>query len=195
MRVEENAPDEDGNVPALVDAARRGDELAWETLYRRLYPRLRSYLGRRVGYEHCEDAVNETMTRAVAGISRFELGEVGFDGWVFGIARRVAADHHRSAGRSRRQGEAAQRSADHILSGEVPEEALVISEDHAHVRQSFSKLHPNEQELLELRVVAQLSVEDVAALLGKRPGAVRTAQSRALAHLRRLMTGEMINAT
>jgi len=55
------------------------------------------------------------------------------------------------------------------------------------VRRCFSLLSEKERELLELRVVAGLSAEQVAAVLKKRPGAVRSAQSRALAHLRTLM--------
>jgi RNA polymerase sigma-70 factor (ECF subfamily) len=48
-------------------------------------------------------------------------------------------------------------------------------------------LTPAEQEVLELRVIAGLSAEQVGEVLGRNSGAVRTAQSRALAHLRELM--------
>jgi len=167
----------------LVDDARGGDQDAWEHLYRRVYPRLRAYLARRVGTGEAEDAVSETMARAVAGIDRFTLGTAGFDGWVFGIARRVAADHHRRAGRSGQH---------HAPAPLAPAEAqpgddLVEAEDRLLVHRAFERLAPAEQELLELRVIAGLSADEVAAVLGKRPGAIRTAQSRALAHLRAIM--------
>jgi RNA polymerase sigma-70 factor, ECF subfamily len=179
-----------GATASLVGAARRGEESAWESLYRGLYPRLRAYLSRRVGFEHAEDAVNETMARAVAGIDRFELTQAGFDGWVFGIARRVAADQHRSAARRQRQGEAGQRVAAAMISVDSPDEPLMVSQDHEDIRACFSRLSQKDQELLELRVVAQLSIEQVANILEMRPGAVRTAQSRALSRLRRLMSVE-----
>jgi len=165
----------------LVAAARAGDEDAWEVLYRRAYPRLRAYLARRLGPGEGEDAVHETMTRAVAGLDRYQVGPAGFDGWLFGIARHVSADHHRRQARSKRR--AVAMAPDPQASGE-PDEGLVVSEEHAQVRRAFQALSEGDRELLELRVVAGLSAEQVAAVLRRRPGAVRTAQSRALARLR-----------
>ena len=49
---------------------------------------------------------------------------------------------------------------------------------------AFARLRPEERDLLELRVTAGLDAEEVATVLGKRPGAVRMAQARALARLR-----------
>jgi RNA polymerase sigma-70 factor (ECF subfamily) len=171
----------------LVLDARSGDAAAWESLYRSIYPRLRAFFIRRVGMEHAEDCTGETMTRAVASIHRFKWGVAGFDGWVFGIARHVAVDHHRRVDRERRYGHAG-----HFASGDVGEETapdhnLISSDDEALVRRLFTRLSPAEQEVLELRVIAGLSAEQVGKVLGQRPGTVRTAQSRALAHLRELM--------
>ena len=181
--------------PAIIAAARRGDRAAWEQLYRRLYPRLRAFFTRRVGRETAEDAVNETMAKAIAGIRNYEPGEAGFDGWVFGIARHVHADHHRRSARDLRQQHVA-----HRVDGSGPESSLPVDhdldlrDDHARLRSFFEQLDPAEQEVLELRVVAGLSSGQVAALLDKSPGAVRTAQSRALAHLRRLMEADRVDA-
>lgn len=130
------------------------------------------------------------MTRVVAGIDNFRFGAAGFDGWVFGIARNVAAEHHRQAGRRRRQVVAGQQVAAGTEPSEVPGDGLLLQDDRELVRRQFARLSPAEQELLELRVVAGLSADEVAAVLGKRPGAVRTAQSRALEHLRRLVEGD-----
>ena len=170
--------------------AKRGDEDAWESLYRQLYPRLRSYLARRLGRNDVEDAVNETMVRAVAGIDTFRFGPAGFDGWVFGIARNVAVDHHRQTGRRRRQVIAGRQVAALADPAAGPGDGLVQRDDQARVRRQFLRLTPAERELLDLRVVARLSAEEVAVVLGKRPGAIRTAQSRALKHLRRLMESD-----
>lgn len=182
------AEPEDHSEADLVDAARGGDHGAWEELYRSVYPGLRAFMSRRVGSAHVEDAVSETMTRAVAGIDRFQLGPVGFAGWVYGIGRRVAADHYRRAGRQARQEEAAVRGMD--PGGPVPLDTVLENEDRVALRAAFAHLSADEQELLELRVVGGLSAEEVAVALGKRAGAVRTAQYRALAHLRRILETE-----
>jgi RNA polymerase sigma-70 factor (ECF subfamily) len=172
----------------LVEAATAGDDAAWEALYRSLYPRLRAFFVRRVGYEHADDTVGETMMRAVASIDRFVWTDAGFDGWVFGIARHVAVDHHRRQGRVRRYHHITRMFSGNKTDGTAPvEQDLVIGDDQALIRDLFTQLTPAEQEVLELRVIAGLSAEEVGEVLGHKAGAVRTAQSRALAHLRQLM--------
>src|SRR5690348_13255401 len=94
----------DGHADAaLVEAARAGDHDAWHELYRRVYPRLRAFAAHRVGAADAEDVVSETMARAVGAIDRFRLTPSGFDGWLFGIARRICVDHHRAAERAARR--------------------------------------------------------------------------------------------
>jgi RNA polymerase sigma-70 factor, ECF subfamily len=172
----------------LVDAAAIGDDAAWEAPYRALYPRLRVFFVRRIGAEQADDAIGETMMRAVASIDRFQWTDAGFDGWVFGIARHVAVDHHRGQDRVRRYHHISRMFSGSKTDGTPPvDQELVIGDDQTLIRGLFAKLTPAEQEVLELRVIAGLSAEQVGELLGHRAGAVRTAQSRALAHLRELM--------
>jgi RNA polymerase sigma-70 factor (ECF subfamily) len=172
----------------LVSAACGGDDAAWELLYRSIYPRLRAFFVRRVGSEHAEDAVSETMTRAVASIARFEWSDAGFDGWVFGIARHVSVDHYRQAERVGRYRHIGRLFSGGKSDGTLPvDHDLVVDDDQALIRELFTRLSAAEQEVLELRVIAGLSAEQVGEVLGRNPGAVRTAQSRALAHLRELM--------
>jgi RNA polymerase sigma-70 factor (ECF subfamily) len=166
----------------LVERAREGDGSAWECLYRNVYPRLRAYAVSHAGMASAEDLTNETMARAVAGIGRFRWEASGFDGWLFGILRRVCSEHHRRQGRQRRDARFGPER-----NGSEPGDDLELAEDHAAVRKAFAQLTLAEQEILELRLVSRLSSEDTARVLGKRPGTVRTAQSRALANLRKLM--------
>lgn len=170
-------------VGLLVDQARRGDGDAWETLYRRAYPKLLAYAQRRLDSDAAREAVSETMARAVANIGRYRPvpGTGGFDGWLFGICRHVVLDAQRAAGR-RGYGPPPE-GASHV----DPSERLVASEEAAAVRAAFALLSDDDRELLELRVVDELSAEETAVVLGRRPGAVRMAQSRALARLRRHM--------
>jgi RNA polymerase sigma-70 factor (ECF subfamily) len=121
------------------------------------------------------------MARAVANIGRYRPlpGSGGFEGWLFGICRHVVLDIQRAAGR---------RGYDPPAEGVThadPAEGLLSTEEAAAVRRAFALLSDADRELLELRVVAGLSAEAAAAVLGRRPGAVRMAQSRALARLRR----------
>jgi RNA polymerase sigma-70 factor (ECF subfamily) len=169
------------DMQALVARAQDGDADAWETLYRRAYPRLLAYARRRLDTEPAKDAVSETMARAVAGMAGFRPTGPGFEGWLFGICRHVVIDAHRAAGR---RGYASPLT-DQPSADPLPGDRLLLGEEYEAVRTAFARLNDKDRELLELRVVAGLSAEETAAVLGRRAGAVRTAQSRALSRLRR----------
>ena len=172
---------------ALVADAQQGDPDAWEVLYRASYPRLRAYALRRSGATVSDDIVAETWSRAVQGIDRYRWTGVGFDAWLFGIARRVMADHYPQAGKVRLI--RAHRAAE--PSPEGPGDGLEVDEDRAALRRTFARLPEADREILELRVVAGLSAAQTASLLGRRPGAIRTAQHRALCRLRQLLGDEV----
>ena len=167
----------------LVARACRADRDAWEALYRRAYPRLLAYAMHRLDADGARDAVSETMARAVANIGRYRPvpGTGGFEGWLFGICRHVVLDAQRAAGR---RGYGPPPEA---VNHSDPVEGLVSAEEAEAVRKAFALLPDDDRELLELRVVAGLSAEQTAAVLGRRPGAVRMAQSRALTRLRRFL--------
>lgn len=166
----------------LRDLARRaagGEPDAWEALYRRAYPRLFSYARRRVPSDHAaDDAVSETMVRALDRMSTFRWKGAGVDAWLYRILRNVVLESYRDTMRTQPQ---AETDADPVPG---PLDEIVGREELGHVRNAFSRLDPDDREVLELRVVGGLSAQDVGAVLGRRPGAVRMAQSRALKKLR-----------
>lgn len=176
------------DIERLVEAARAGDPDAWEALYRRVYPRLRSYVISRVGLDEADDLVSETMTRAVGAIERFKWQEPGFDGWVFGIARKVTADHHRRLATRRRWPLA---SLDRSSDQPEVDSRLAEQAEHAQLRAALGRLGPADRELLELRAAGRFSTDEIARIIGKRPGAARTAYSRAMGRLRSALQAEL----
>ncbi len=171
-----------------VEAARGGDPDAWEALYRRAYPRLYAYARRRLATdEQAEDAVSEAMTRALHRISTFAWTAAGIDGWLFGIARNVVLETYRGGSRTTAtdpQVLAAHAESRHAVRAPDPAEQVVADEERRMVRLAFDRLTEQDRELLELRVVVGLGSEAVGVITGRRPGAVRMAQSRALERLR-----------
>ncbi|HET6793669.1 MAG TPA: sigma-70 family RNA polymerase sigma factor [Acidimicrobiales bacterium] len=170
------------DLEPLVRRARAGDADAWEALYRQLYPRLVAYARRGLDEDRARDAVGEAMARAVAAIKRFEWEGAGFEAWLFSILRHVVADGHRRTARENRLARGARDRVD-----DEATDRLISDDEGRSLRAAFSRLGTSDQELLHLRVVSGLSSEETAALLGKRPGAVRMAQARALERLRRLL--------
>jgi RNA polymerase sigma-70 factor (ECF subfamily) len=179
---EQESPSDD--VPTLVKRARAGDARSWESLYRLLYPRLLGYAQRRLPADAARDAVGETMTRALATIEAFRPKGAGFEGWLFGILRHVVLDAQRASARQERR---RVPWADYEVHPSTPLDDVVHDEEAQAVRRAFARLSPADRELLELRVVGGLGAAEVGTVVGKRPGAVRVAQSRALARLRALM--------
>jgi RNA polymerase sigma-70 factor, ECF subfamily len=166
-----------------VHRARESDPDAWEVLYRRMHPRMHAYARRRLSPPHCDDAVSETFARAIAAVARFDGRPGGFDGWLFGILRNVILEQYR----------APRSSADRDATSELPSpeagplDQLVAGESASTMRQAFDRLDADDRELLELRVLGGLDADAVGAIVGKRAGAVRMAQSRALARLADLL--------
>ncbi len=165
-----------------VDRLRAGDASAWEALFRRVYPKMISYAERRLGPgEPARDAVSEAVTRAVAGVDRLAEAAATPDAWFIGILAHVVMDEHR---RNYRRRDVKQTR---VVEEEQPMEQLLLDEEHTAVRVAFDRLPDRDRDVLELRVIAGLSADDVGRALDMRPGAVRTAQGRALGRLRALL--------
>ena len=164
----------------LVDRAAERDPDAWEALYRRSYGRLFGFARRRLYDDQAaEDAVSETMIRALDGIDRFTWQGGGFDAWLFGIVRNVVRELSRARWRS-----AGPVAEERPATERGPEEHALAGDDSACLREAFARLSDEEREILELRVQGGLTSDEVGRLLGKQPGAIRMAQARALQRLR-----------
>jgi len=141
-----------------------------------------AYAERRVGSkEEAQDAVSEAMTRTVAGMDRLADTGATPEAWLFGVLRHVVLDRQRSSYRRR------DLPVRREIAPDGPLESIVVGVEQEAVRTAFTQLPERDRELLELRVVAGLSSDEVASILDMRPGAVRTAQARALDRLRTIL--------
>lgn len=172
-----------GNELLLMTGPIGDDERAWESVYIRAYPRLFAYSRRRVANDHeADDVVAEVMARAIAGGHRYEPGESGVDGWLFGICHNVLRERWRRQKRDDRWEDVG--AALVPVADDGPLDQVLHHEERRRLVEAFARLDPEERDLLELRVTFSLDAAQVGKLLGKRPGAVRMAQGRALARLR-----------
>lgn len=175
----------------LVARASRSDADAWEHLYRRSYSRLFAFARRRLDSDAAaDDAVSETMLRALDRIGSFTWQGGGIDAWLYGILRNVVHEAYRRDNKTETTSNMPDRADP---KHREPVSALLERDGRAEIRAAFDRLSPEDREVLELRVVANLSAQGVAAATGSTPGAVRMAQSRALGRLRthyEAVTGE-----
>ncbi len=173
----------------LAEAAQRRDPDAWDDLYRLVYSRLFAFARNRVGDDaDAEDVVSETMTRALHSIDRFRWRNgVGVEAWLFGIGRNVLHEHHRRASRTSPTPEPAIDQGAPADPTAEPAARILAHEEAEAVRRALHHLRHDDREILELRFVAELSSQEIAHVIGRRAGAVRMAQSRALDRLRHLL--------
>ena len=178
-------PGGDDSFTSLLTAAQAGGEWAYERLYRSLAPAVAGYL-RVQGSADPDDLTSEVFERAFSSVGRFSGGEAHFRSWVFTIA------HHRLTDERRR---AARRPV--RTDGEVPDLPAGDVEDEAVRRLATERVHrlceglaPDQRDVLLLRMLACLTVEEIAQALGKTPGAVKALQRRGLAAIRRQMDHE-----
>lgn len=169
----------------ILAAARAGGEWAWAYLYDEYSPRLLAYARSRGAVEP-EDLVGEVFLQVVRDLTGFEGGEPQFRGWIFTIARNRVIDDHRR--RRRRPYDSTAPDAISLIgeTGDVEAEALASLGD-AEVRELLTRLTPDQRDVLFLRIIADLPVEQVADVMGKRPGAVKALQRRGLSRLEEIL--------
>jgi RNA polymerase sigma-70 factor (ECF subfamily) len=171
---------------AVLAAAQEGNEDAVVLLYRDLHPKLLRYLCAREP-RAAEDLEGEVWLAVAHGIARFSGGEESFRAWVFSIARRRLADFRRTGAR-RATAPVPMEQLDRP-SGDDPE-AAVLEDLSAEATSAFvaATLPHDQAEIVLLRVIGGLTVDQVAALMGKRPGTIRVLQHRALRRLQAELT-------
>jgi len=166
------------DIPALIDAARE-DPAAFGQLYERYVHPIYRYVYSRVESKHeAEDITSQTFMAAYEALERYrERGQ--FSAWLFRIARSKLNDHFR---RSRR--EVGLEVAGEVLEREDALGTLIRAEELTRIRSVISHLDEDEQELIRLRYVADLSFAEIADLLGRREDAVKKSVYRLLARLK-----------
>jgi RNA polymerase sigma-70 factor (ECF subfamily) len=164
----------------VIAAAKTGAEWAITALYREFGPSLLRYLRAQAPAEG-EDLASEVWMNAAAGLGRFDGDETAFRRWLFTIARRRLIDFRRREQRRRTMLNSLEPTgASEAVDPEA--QALTASESEAALAH-IASLPPDQADVVLLRVVAGLDVEEVAAIVGKKPGAVRVLQHRALKQL------------
>jgi RNA polymerase sigma-70 factor (ECF subfamily) len=185
------APTSNRDSPAvvrrLVARAKEGDRAALEQLYLIHFDRIYGYLQLSVGNRHdAEDLTNQTFIKMLESIDRFVWRQAPFSAWLFRIAHNLAMDHFRSGRRWQYEEEPPEHSASLEPSAEDEALAMIGRESMLGMIGSLSE---DQQQVLTLKFVFDFSNSEVATILGKTEGAIKSLQHRALASLQRQLTG------
>jgi len=171
----------DGELGTAVARAQEVDETAFAVAYRLVQPGLLGYLRGLVG-EDAEDVASDAWLEIARDLRRFRGDGAGFRGWTATIARHRALDHLRRQKVRPRSAALEQDMLDLPGPYSTHDQALEsLSTEYA--LELVRGLPRDQAEAVLLRVVVGLDGPAAARVLGKRPGAVRTAAYRGLKRL------------
>lgn len=168
-----------------IARAKKGDQDAWQRIYRALAPTVIGYL-RAKGAPEPEDLGAEVFLQVVRDIHRFEGEASEFRSWVFVITHHRMLDDARS--RKRRPVQPAEDEAI-VRAGPVGDvateaEGAIAQEE---LRKMIDALTPEQRDVLLLRIFGGMKIEEIAQTMGKKAGAIQALQRRGLESLRNAM--------
>jgi RNA polymerase sigma-70 factor, ECF subfamily len=171
------------DVRALVEGAQRGDREALEELYLIHFDRIYSYLHLSVGNRHdAEDLTTQTFLKMLEAIGRFRWQSVPFSAWLFRIAHNLSIDHFRARRRVQTEGEVPEVPG---MEESSAEDQAMDSLGQAGMLALIEQLSAEQRQVLTLKFLFGFANADVAGILGKTEGAVKSLQHRALASLQK----------
>lgn len=168
-----------GAFPEVLAAAVVGAEWAWVCLVQSVAASVRGYLASQ-GAHDPDGLTGEVFLHLVRGLGDFQGDEAGFRSWVFLVAHHRLVDERRR----RRRGEMPARADRTSLTAPSAEAEVLDGFVDGFWRERLARLSEDQRSVILLRVVGDLPAEEVARILGKRPGTIRVLQHRALSRLR-----------
>jgi RNA polymerase sigma-70 factor (ECF subfamily) len=187
------SPSLSDGLDASVSAAVDGDPRAVGRVLESIRPLVVRYCRARVGraessFASADDVAQEVCLAVLTALPSYRDQGRSFLAFVYGIAAHKVADAHRAAARNR-----AEPMADVPDEPEPdigPEQRAMQGELTRRLKQILDILPDKQREIVVLRTVVGLSAEETAEAIGSTPGAVRVAQHRALAQLRKTLSSD-----
>ena len=174
------------DVWELVRRAQAGDAEAFGELYDHYVTMVHRYVYARVGDRAlAEDVTSETFVRALRRIDSLSFQGRDVGAWLVTIARNIVRDHVKSSRFRLEVTTADLRDADHLTEG--PEDAVVRALTNEQLLACIRQLGSEQQECISLRFLQGLSVAETAAVMGKKDGAIKALQHRAVRRLAALL--------
>lgn len=167
----------------IINRAQRGDVQAVGTLYDLHHERIYRYVWSRVGQQRlAEDLTGEVFARMVANLPDYRPVGQPFQAWLYRIAHNLIADHYRQDGGNEMMS----------LDGMVGIKEMTESPDAVvervltaeRIQKALDRLDPTQREVVVLRFLVGLPLQEVAAAIGKTVAATKSLQHRGLTYLR-----------
>lgn len=183
----------DQQLMAAVGAGDSGATALLVTKYRkRVFKYLLGWVGNR---EDALDLTQEVMLRICRRASQYN-GAAPLTAWIFRVARNLHLDHMRRKNAPVHAGKVELQEEWRLHQSEIPrspEDDLMSSEIAIRVRRAIEQLPPRQRQVVQLRLLGELSLEEIAAALDLSLGGVKSTLHNAIRQLRaRLSDLEML---
>lgn len=169
----------------LVAQAQTGQIEAIGELYDRYHLLVFRYVMARIGDAHlAEDLTGDVFMRLLTALPHYQVREVPFRAWLYRIASNRLIDYYRKEGR--RAVVPLDEAAEDLVAepfGSNLEQQLTLEQ----VQSALAQMEATQREVVILRFLNGLSLQETATLLEKTQGAIKALQHRGLAALRRLL--------
>ncbi|WP_084956016.1 sigma-70 family RNA polymerase sigma factor [Thermoactinospora rubra] len=184
-------PARDDDLRTVVLRAKTGDSEAFGTLYDRYLDLVYRYIYFRVGsHPLAEDLTSETFLRALRRIADFTWQGRDFGAWLVTIARNLVTDHFKSS-RYRLEVPTGEIFDVPLDGAHIPENAVVDALVYDRLLRAVRELNAEQQECVVLRFLHGLSLAETALIMGKKSGAIKALQFRAVRALARALRSDL----
>lgn len=176
-----------GKEKRLIKKARAFDQVALGEIYDTYSDPLYEYAVRRVGSpQQAEDFVAETFQRFLEALEKGGGPDEYLQAYLYRITHNLITDHYR-----REPPPPLQLEEDRIQS-DLKQPARIIDQqiEAERIRRALRHLTPGQQQVIVLKYLQELSNQEVAQVMDKTVGAVKTQAHRALASLERILLEE-----
>lgn len=169
--------------PKLITAAQRGSEEAVGALYDAHCQAVFRYFKARLGDQQAaEDLTGEVFRRMLTALPQYRATDLPFRAWLFRIAHNLLVDHYRreSGHTTTLLEEAENVSVEEDDPASIVEQKLTMEDVH----HALSRLESHQRDVLALRFLSGLSLQETALVMGRTEDAIKALQRRGLSALR-----------
>ena len=176
---------------SLIRRAQQRDQVALTQLYEENFDRIYRYIVLKIGDRtEAEDMTQQVFLNALQSISSYKWKGMPFSSWLYRIAHNQVVDYWRKKSKHATVPldeslpiPAADGDPKYEVERKVEIETIVMA---------TKKLTPAQQEVISLRFASELSIAEVAGVMGKSEGAVKALQHSAIVALRKVLSPEAV---
>jgi len=170
----------------LVKKAKKGEAEAFGLLYDHYVAAIYRFILLKVSHESdAEDLTHQVFLQAWQNIRSYRSKGLAFSSWLYRIAANKVIDYYRT----KKKYVDIENVAEENLIDPSPSPQKKIEKDLnlSLIKKALKKLEPDQQNVLIMRFINDLSHQEIAQALNKSLGAIRVIQHRALKKLKELL--------